>query len=71
MLRAIEVRAGNSVSLVVQSKKEQSNFLTDIFKSQDKQREVKVQEATQKRQELEAEVLAERAEAAKKWFGLF
>lgn len=69
--RAIEVRAGQTVSLVVQSKAEQRSFLSGIFQDQDAVREKRVQEATAKREELEAEVLAERKEAAKKWFGLF
>eukprot|EP00630_Chrysocystis_fragilis_P005893 CAMPEP_0197394426 /NCGR_PEP_ID=MMETSP1165-20131217/5213_1 /TAXON_ID=284809 /ORGANISM="Chrysocystis fragilis, Strain CCMP3189" /LENGTH=200 /DNA_ID=CAMNT_0042920131 /DNA_START=19 /DNA_END=621 /DNA_ORIENTATION=+ len=71
VIRAIEVRAGNSVSLVVQSKAEQKNFLSNLFSDQDGIRERRIQEAEQKRQVLEDEIKAERKEAAKKWFGLF
>lgn len=71
VIRAIEVRAGNSVSLVVQSKAEQRNFLTTMFTNQDEVRARKIQEAEEKRKTLEDEIKAERKEAAKKWFGLF
>ena len=69
--RAIEVRAGPTVSLVVQSKAQQKNMLANLFSNQDKVREARVQDAEAKRDVLEAEVKAEREQAAKKWFGLF
>lgn len=70
VMRAIEVRAG-AVSLVVQSKEEQKSLLSNLFTKQDKANEQRVEDAKKKREVLEAEVLAERKEAAKKWFGLF
>ncbi|KAJ8600890.1 hypothetical protein CTAYLR_006982 [Chrysophaeum taylorii] len=71
VMRAIEVRAGSSVSLVVQSKSEQQNILSGLFKNQEKVREARVADAAKKRADLEAEIVAERKEAAKGWFGLF
>mmetsp|Transcript_25293 Transcript_25293/g.81806 ORF Transcript_25293/g.81806 Transcript_25293/m.81806 type:complete len:212 (+) Transcript_25293:118-753(+) len=67
--RAIEVRSGQSVSLVVQSKREQKDFLKGLFQSKNKEKTIK--DATEKRKVLEDEIKAERKEAAKGWFGLF
>ena len=71
VMRAIEVRAGSTVTLVVQSKAEQKNILSGLFRGQDKINEERVNEADRKRAVLEAEVKNERKEAAKGWFGLF
>jgi hypothetical protein len=70
VMRSIEVRAGPTVSLALQNKAEQKNFLSGLFKDQDKIREERIDEAARKRDTLEAEVQAERDEAAKGWFGL-
>ena len=69
--RAIEVRAGPTVTLVLQSKAEQRNFLADIFAGQSAAQERRVEEADKKARALEDEVKAERKEAAKGFFGLF
>ena len=69
--RAIEVRAGPTVTLVLQSKAEQRNFLADIFAGQSAAQERRVEEAENKARALEDEVKAERKEAAKGFFGLF
>mmetsp|Transcript_20439 Transcript_20439/g.60928 ORF Transcript_20439/g.60928 Transcript_20439/m.60928 type:complete len:196 (-) Transcript_20439:60-647(-) len=71
VMRAIEVRAGPTVSLVLQSKAEQRNALADLFSGQNKVREQRIADAEQKRQTLEDEIKAERKEAAKGWFGIF
>ena len=71
VMRAIEVRAGPTCSLVLQSKAEQKNFLADMFGQQKKVQEQRIVDAQTKREILEAEVKAERKEAAKGWFGIF
>ena len=71
VMRAIEVRAGPTCSLVLQSKAEQKNFLADMFGQQKKVQQQRIQDAATKREVLEAEVKAERKEAAKGWFGIF
>lgn len=71
VMRAIEVRAGPTCTIVVQSKAEQKNFLQELFTNQAAVQERRVEDATAKRETLEAEVLAERAEAKKGWFGIF
>ena len=71
VMRAIEVRAGPTCSLVLQSKAEQKNFLADMFGQQKKVQQQRIVDATTKREILEAEVKAERKEAAKGWFGIF
>ena len=70
VMRAIEVRAG-PCSLVLQSKAEQRNFLADMFGQQKKVQQQRIADAQTKREILEAEVKAERKEAAKGWFGIF
>ena len=70
VMRAIEVRAG-PCSLVLQSKAEQRNFLADMFGQQKKVQQQRIEDAATKRETLEAEVKAERDEAAKGWFGIF
>ena len=70
VMRAIEVRAG-PCSLVLQSKAEQRNFLADMFGQQKKVQQQRIADAATKREILEAEVKAERKEAAKGWFGIF
>ena len=70
-MRAIEVRAGPTVSLVLQSKAEQRNALADLFSGQNRVREERIEAAERKRATLEDEVKAERKEAAKGWFGIF
>ena len=70
VMRAIEVRAG-PCSLVLQSKAEQRNFLADMFGQQKKVQQQRIVDAQTKREVLEAEVKAERKEAAKGWFGIF
>ena len=70
VMRAIEVRAG-PCSLVLQSKAEQRNFLADMFGQQKKVQQQRIADARTKREILEAEVKAERKEAAKGWFGIF
>ena len=70
VMRAIEVRAG-PCSLVLQSKAEQKNFLADMFGQQKKVQEQRIVDAATKREVLEAEVKAERKEAAEGWFGIF
>ena len=69
VVRAVEVRSGQTVSLVVKSKREQRDFLKGLFTQ--KKKEDTIEEATQKRSKLEAEIKEERKEAAKGWFGLF
>merc|ERR1711924_566049 len=64
---SIEVRAGPTVSLGLQNKQEQKSFLSNIFQDQDKIREERIEDAARKRDALEAEVQAERDEAAKGW----
>ena len=71
VMRAIEVRAGPTCSLVLQSKAEQKNFLADMFGQQKKVQQQRIVDAQTKREVLEAEVKAERKEAAKGWFGIF
>ena len=71
VMRAIEVRAGPTCSLVLQSKAEQKNFLADMFGQQKKVQQQRIEDAATKRETLEAEVKAERDEAAKGWFGIF
>lgn len=71
VMRAIEVRAGPTCSLVLQSKAEQRNFLADMFGQQKKVQQQRIADAQTKREILEAEVKAERKEAAKGWFGIF
>ena len=71
VMRAIEVRAGPTCSLVLQSKAEQRNFLADMFGQQKKVQQQRIADARTKREILEAEVKAERKEAAKGWFGIF
>ena len=71
VMRAIEVRAGPTCSLVLQSKAEQKNFLADMFGQQKKVQQQRIADAQTKREILEAEVKAERKEAAKGWFGIF
>ena len=71
VMRAIEVRAGPTCSLVLQSKAEQKNFLADMFGQQKKVQQQRIVDAQTKREILEAEVKAERKEAAKGWFGIF
>lgn len=69
--RAIEVRAGPNVSLVVQSKAQQKNALAGLFQNQGRAQEERIAESDRKRDVLEDEIKAERKDAAKKWFGLF
>jgi len=71
VMRAIEVRSGQTVSLVVQSKSQQRDFLKGLFGSSEKAKQARIDEATTKRQRLEDEIKEERKEAAKGWFGLF
>ena len=70
VMRAVEVRAGD-VSLVVQSKEEKKNVLSNLFGQQDKIDRERIVAAEQKRNTLEDEIKNERKEAAKGWFGLF
>ncbi|EGB06245.1 hypothetical protein SO694_00007453 [Aureococcus anophagefferens] len=74
VMRAVEVRAGD-VSLVVQSKEEKKNVLSNLFgarpRQQDKIDRERIVAAEQKRNTLEDEIKNERKEAAKGWFGLF
>ena len=69
--RAIQVRSGQTVTLVVQSKAEQKSILSNLFTRQTTSDVKKVVEADAKREALEAEVISERKDAAKGWFGLF
>lgn len=69
--RAIQVRSGTGVNLVLQSKAEQQNFLKNMFAQAAESKEVKIEQAVTKRKDLENEILAERKQAAKGWFGLF
>ncbi len=64
VMRAIEVRAGPTCS-------QQRNFLADMFGQQKKVQQQRIADAQTKREILEAEVKAERKEAAKGWFGIF
>ena len=47
------------------------NFLADMFGQQKKVQQQRIADAQTKREILEAEVKAERKEAAKGWFGIF
>ena len=71
IIRRRAAAAGPTVTLVLQSKAEQRNFLADIFAGQSAAQERRVEEAENKARALEDEVKAERKEAAKGFFGLF
>ncbi|KAJ1454947.1 hypothetical protein M885DRAFT_520849 [Pelagophyceae sp. CCMP2097] len=71
VMRAIEVRSGATVSLVLQSKAEQKNLLAGLFSNQKVTQEKRIETSDAKRKVLEAEIKSERKEASKGWFGLF
>merc|ERR1712094_144512 len=52
VMRAIEVRAGPTCSLVLQSKAEQKNFLADMFGQQKKVQQQRIEDAATKRETL-------------------